>query len=74
MIPYQGPLYRPPSEANSLILQATLGCSYNECTFCGMYRHKRFRVRPIDELRAEIRKVALPPESKACLCHRTSLL
>ena len=54
MIRYAEPLFRPPSEAESLILQATLGCSYNECTFCGMYRTKRFRVRPLEELRAEI--------------------
>jgi radical SAM superfamily enzyme YgiQ (UPF0313 family) len=54
VIRYAEPLFRPPSEAESLILQATLGCSYNECTFCGMYRTKRFRVRPLDELRAEI--------------------
>jgi radical SAM superfamily enzyme YgiQ (UPF0313 family) len=54
MIRYEETLYRPPSEARSLILQATIGCSYNECAFCGMYRNKRFRVRKIDELRAEI--------------------
>ncbi len=54
VIRYQEPLYRPPSEARSLILQVTLGCSYNRCTFCGMYRDRRFRVRPLEELRAEI--------------------
>ena len=54
MIRYQEPLFRPPSEAHSLILQATIGCSYNRCTFCGMYRDKRFRVRPLAELEAEI--------------------
>ena len=54
MIRYEGSLYRPPSEGRSLILQATIGCSYNECSFCGMYRDKRFRVRPLEELLRDI--------------------
>ena len=54
MIRYEGAVYRPPSEAHSLILQATLGCSYNRCTFCAMYREKQFRPRKIKELLQEI--------------------
>ncbi len=54
---YDEPLFRPPSEARSLIFQITLGCSQNQCTFCGMYKNKSFRVRPVEEIVAEIRSI-----------------
>ncbi|TRO81745.1 radical SAM protein [Desulfuromonas acetexigens] len=56
---YDHPLFRPPSEAHSLIFQITLGCSRNRCTFCGMYKGKPFRVRPVAEIRAETE--GIPP-------------
>jgi len=55
---YHMPLYRPPSEAQSLIFQITLGCSFNQCAFCSMYRTKSFTIRPIAEVLAEIRQIA----------------
>jgi len=51
---YEPPLFRPPSEARSYILQATLGCSWNNCTYCHMYRSKQFTVRPLKESLADI--------------------
>ncbi|EQB89899.1 radical SAM superfamily enzyme YgiQ (UPF0313 family) [Clostridium punense] len=47
---YEGTLYRPPSEAYSLIVQATIGCSHNSCSFCSMYKNKTFRTRPLKEI------------------------
>lgn len=42
---YQGNIFRPPSEANSILLQITTGCSHNKCTFCGMYKGSRFSIK-----------------------------
>jgi radical SAM superfamily enzyme YgiQ (UPF0313 family) len=51
---YDFPLYRPPSEAESLIFQVTLGCSFNKCSFCNMYRSKEYAERPWEEIKTEI--------------------
>jgi radical SAM superfamily enzyme YgiQ (UPF0313 family) len=51
---YEGTVYRPPSEAHSLILQATIGCSWNRCSYCAMYLDKRFRPRSRDDLRQDM--------------------
>jgi len=55
---YKGRIFRPPSEAHSYILQATIGCSHNHCTYCDMYRDKRFRVRDLAETLADLREAA----------------
>ncbi len=51
---YEGKLYRPPSEADAYIVQATIGCSWNHCVYCDMYREKSFRVRDLSETLADI--------------------
>ena len=58
MLNYDAPLYRPPSEARSLIFQVTLGCSFNECSFCDMYRSKEYSERSWDDVKAEIDMMA----------------
>jgi radical SAM superfamily enzyme YgiQ (UPF0313 family) len=47
---YEGMVYRPPSEAGSLIIQVTIGCARNKCTFCNMFKDKKFRIRKLDEV------------------------
>ncbi len=54
MLNYDYPLYRPPSEAKSLIFQVTLGCSFNKCSYCDMYRTKEYQERPWEEIKMEI--------------------
>ena len=51
---YEGMIYRPPSEANSLILQVTVGCSYNRCTFCHSFQEKEFRIKSYEEIKEDI--------------------
>jgi len=53
---YEGTIYRPPSEADAYILQATIGCSWNACTYCDMYRLKPFRVRALGETLADVER------------------
>lgn len=61
---YEGRLFRPPSEADAYILQATVGCSWNHCTYCDMYRQKRFRVRELGESLADIEAARLAHASE----------
>ena len=62
---YSHPLYRPPSEANSLIFQITEGCSFNRCSFCSMYRDKKFSEKPLDIILNDIREAArIQPNTK----------
>lgn len=53
---YEGMVYRPPSEAYSLILQVTIGCSHNKCRFCSMYKDKRFHIRQLEDILADLRE------------------
>ncbi|MDP4143807.1 MAG: radical SAM protein [Bacillota bacterium] len=56
---YEGIVYRPPSEANSLIIQATIGCAHNKCSFCSMYKDKIFRIRSLKEIFTDLEEARL---------------
>lgn len=51
---YEGTVYRPPSEANSLLIQATIGCPHNKCSFCSMYKQSRFRIRELTDIKEDL--------------------
>jgi radical SAM superfamily enzyme YgiQ (UPF0313 family) len=55
---YERMIIRPPSEANSLLLPVTIGCSHNKCTFCSTYLGVKFRIRPLEDIKRDIDKVA----------------
>lgn len=75
MLNYDYPLYRPPSEAKSTIFQVTLGCSFNECSFCDMYRSKEYSERPWEEVKMEIDMAAkqMPDTKKIFLADGDAL-
>lgn len=52
---YEGTVYRPPSEADSLLIQATIGCPHNKCTFCGMYQKTKFRIRSVADIKEDLK-------------------
>ena len=64
---YEGTVYRPPSEARSLIVQVTVGCAHNTCTFCTMYKDKKFKIRPLADTDVYLGEI---PESGASDCLR----
>ena len=55
---YEGPIYRPPREARSLLVQATVGCPHNRCTFCLVYKNLGFKVRPVQEIKEDLEEGA----------------
>lgn len=57
-IQYDEPVFRPPAEARSAIIQATIGCSWNKCAFCEMYTSKKFRIRSLNDIKADIEQLA----------------
>jgi len=67
-------IFRPPSEAESLILQVTVGCSYNRCAFCGAYREKTFRIKRFEEIKEDIDEVSAYPIQRVFLADGDALI
>jgi radical SAM superfamily enzyme YgiQ (UPF0313 family) len=75
VMPHEGQIFRPPNEADAILLQVTVGCSHNGCRFCGMYRLKRFRLKSMDVIRDDIRQAAaeFPGVGRVFLCDGDAL-
>jgi radical SAM superfamily enzyme YgiQ (UPF0313 family) len=72
---YEGLIIRPPSEAYSLLLQVTVGCSHNRCTFCGTYRQKKFKIKPLDRIEKDLKEArTYGPVNRLFLCDGDSLI
>jgi tRNA A37 methylthiotransferase MiaB len=67
------PLFRPPAEGDNLIIQATLGCSFNQCSFCAMYSSKQYVARPLGDVFADIREAAWPGARRVFLADGDAL-
>ncbi|MCK5310784.1 MAG: radical SAM protein, partial [Desulfobacteraceae bacterium] len=73
---YEGDMIRPPSEAGSILLQVTLGCSHNKCTFCGTFRGKRFNIKKDDVIFEDIEFAAkhMRHQNKLFICDGDALI
>jgi len=73
---YEGMIFRPPSEAGSLILQVTVGCSYNQCTFCHAFQGKSFRIKKFEEVKEDINEASSfrPPVERVFLADGDALV
>jgi radical SAM superfamily enzyme YgiQ (UPF0313 family) len=72
---YEGLIIRPPSEAYSLLLQVTVGCSHNKCSFCGTYRQKKFRIKPMEQIEIDLTEArSFGSVEKVFLCDGDALI